>query len=193
VRRHAVWVVTLPLVLASVCVAHAIANALVGAPDGEVFSSAAAGQGLLLPIGVTTTVVLVAALTARALGLWGGSSRAGLVAVPFWLLPPVVFLTLELVEAATAQGPLGLRELVSATFAVGLALQLPMAVVAYLVARALLRLSDDLHERLVRRSPPKVATDRLNHEPPTDDVIGGRKLLCGLMGRAPPVAAVLVG
>jgi len=50
VRRQAVWLVTLPLVLAGIEGAHAAANAALGAPEGEVFATAASGRDALMPV-----------------------------------------------------------------------------------------------------------------------------------------------
>jgi hypothetical protein len=48
-RRNAHWLLTLPVVLAGIEAAHALANSLTGAPASEVFASAASGRGALEP------------------------------------------------------------------------------------------------------------------------------------------------
>jgi hypothetical protein len=44
-RPNTHWLLILPVVLAGIEAAHALANALTGAPASEVFASAASGPG----------------------------------------------------------------------------------------------------------------------------------------------------
>jgi hypothetical protein len=183
VRARAAWLVTVPLALAGVEVAHATANMLVGAPASEVFEDAASGRGSLgLVVGAFAAVVATA-LAGRVLGLWSESPRSRRVALTFAVLPPVAFVLLELAEESLSSGAFSWSWL-GPTFAVGLALQLPVAAGAYLIARLLLRLSDGIRRRIHRNAPPRtrrppvvvalVPRDDVRRQPPAPQTIRGR-------------------
>jgi hypothetical protein len=148
-RRNTHWLLTLPVVLAGIEAAHALANALTGAPASEVFESAASGRGALQPLGLLLLAAVVAGVVAR---IRGGSTQprdAAVAAAPFALLPPFGFTLLELVEALASGHPL-----LDRAFAVGLVFQLPVALLGYLLARGLLRLGDEL--RALVLAPPRL-------------------------------------
>jgi hypothetical protein len=137
-------------VLAGIEAAHALANSLTGAPASEVFASAATGRGALEPLGLLFMAAIVAGVVQRIRSGSPEPRRAAIVAAPFALLPPVGFALLELAEAlASGQAPL------DRPFVVGFALQLPVALLGYLLARGLLRLGDEL--RTLVLSPPPLA------------------------------------
>ena len=138
-RPNTHWLLTLPVVLAGIEAAHALANSLTGAPASEVFESAASGRGALEPLGLLLLAMVTAALVARMRGGRSQPRNTAIVAAPFALLPPVGFALLELGEAL-ASG----HALLDRTFALGLTFQLPVALLGYLLARGLLRLSDEL-------------------------------------------------
>ena len=69
-RRSAHWLLTLPVVLAGIEAAHALANSLTGAPATEVFESAASGRGALEPLGLLLMAAVAAALVVRIRGGW---------------------------------------------------------------------------------------------------------------------------
>jgi hypothetical protein len=128
VRRAFAWVLTLVLATAGTLTAHAIAYTLTGEPTGDVHAYLAHAPQLLLVLG--TLVVGALALT------------RGVSAPPAWPFP---FLALgayaaqEHVEriAHTGELPWLFTEPV---FLLGLALQLPVALAAWALARRLLRL-----------------------------------------------------
>jgi hypothetical protein len=190
VRRHAVWLVTLPVVLAGIEAAHAVANRLVGAPDGELFSNTTSGRPLLPWLVLAGAAALLGALAARAGGLWGGARRGRLVAVPFGVLPPLGFVALEAVESLV-HGWGGWHGLVRPAFALGLALQAPIGLVGYLLARGLLRLSDETRARLLRDGPRTLRVRRAGGGRPPAPVFLPPAGLPGAThpGRAPPAAA----
>ena len=145
-RRSTHWLLTLPVVLAGIEAAHARERRGRCAGFGGV-RERRLGPGALQPLGLLLLAAVVAGLVAR---IRGGASQprdAAVVAVPFALLPPVGFTLLELGEAL-ASG----HALLDRTFALGLAFQLPVALLGYLLARGLLRLGDELRA-LVLASP----------------------------------------
>ncbi len=193
-KARAAWLVTVPLALAGVEIAHATANALVGASASEVFESAASGRGSLGFVVGAFTAVVAAALAGRVLGLWSESPASPAIAAPFAVLPPLAFAVLELAEAASSGEALGLHWLAEPAFALGLALQVPVGAGAYVLARLLLRISDRIR-RLVHRAPPP----RVRHlflrafVAPRDDA---RRDLPGprsRRGRAPPLPSPVPG
>ena len=159
-RKHAVWLVTLPVALVGIEAAHALANAAFGAPGSEVLESAESGAGLIPLLAALALAAVLCGLVGRVAGLWWTPRRSRAVLLPFVLLPPLGFVLLELGEAL-AHSPIEWEELVGPTFLVGLALQLPVALVGYLLARALLRLSDEVRELRPTGSPPPGARHRV--------------------------------
>jgi hypothetical protein len=188
-RRGLVWLVTLPVVLAGVEGAHALANAAFGSPEGpgEAFASRESGAQLRPLLVALALGLVVLALLARAAGRWWVPRHSRLVALPFACLPPLVFVLLELVEGLSHGGAVPWHEAVEPTFLAGLALQLPFALLGYLVARSLLRLSDELG-RIVRRRPPLAATLTAVLGRPRDDVLYPLRHGSPCWGRAPPAA-----
>jgi hypothetical protein len=143
--RAFAWLVTVPIALVGVALAHAVANAAFGSPAeaGELFASPASGSGLVpLLAAVAFALVLVGST---------GATRVGSVALPFAALPPVAFVALESFEALEHDAPL-----LGKTFGLGLILQLPFALAGYLLARVLLRAAQALR-RFVRARPPRAA------------------------------------
>ena len=188
-RREGAWTVVVPLVLASVEAGHALANVFVGDSAHEVFATAASGRGTL-PLAAAALVALVlAALAARAHGAWVDAHRPAVTAAPFALLAPVAFVLLELSENAFRWGPL-----VDSGFLVGLALQLPAALLGYLVARALTRLADAVGARLGRRfAPARSERDRGRLATPLDQTLAPVPARGARRGRAPPAALLRLG
>jgi hypothetical protein len=75
------------------------------------------------------------------------------IAPPPWIfaaVPPVGFLLQEHLELLVRDGSLGLHAFVEPTFFIGLWLQIPFAVAAFLLARALLHAAERLGAALAR-------------------------------------------
>lgn len=191
-RRHAVWLVTLPVSLAGIEAAHALANLAFGAPHAEIFATDRTGAGLLPLIAALALATVLCSLAGRVAGLWWTPRSSRAVALPFLLLPPVAFVLLELGEALAASEP-SWSELHEPTFLAGLALQLPVALVGYLLARALLRLSDDLRERVLGRQPQDAPEATLLPARPADDRVRLLHLLASSLARAPPGGSLASG
>ena len=126
-------------------VAHALAYRLGTGNDAErTHELAASGHGYLeyAPIALAVCAALVALALARELGGFlrgdaGGSS--GPSALSFAVLAPAIFIGQEHFERLTHEGAFPWTLLLEQTFVLGLALQLPAALVAYVLARLLLR------------------------------------------------------
>jgi hypothetical protein len=145
-RRRLLWLLVLPVTLGGIQAAHALGNAIVGAPESEVFASSESGAELLpfLVLGAAALVLL--GFAARVAGL-ATPDRAAVrrITQTFVLLPPLGFAGLELGEAGFQPSRLH-----AAGFLVGLALQLPVGLVGYLLVRLLMRLGATLHRLLAR-------------------------------------------
>lgn len=185
-RRRLTWPVTLPVALAGVEAAHALANAAFGSPaeGAELFATAGSGAGLIPLAGALALASVLAGLVGRASRPAGGRTPA----LPFALLPPLGFLLLELLESLLHSGSLPAA---SATLLAGLALQAPFALASYLVARALLRLGDRAGRLLAQRRP---APFRLALGAPPRELLerrpsSSRRPHAG-SGRAPPPSPV---
>src|SRR5215470_10163322 len=98
-RKHAVWLVTLPVALVGIEAAHALANALFGAPASEVRESAESGAGLIPVLATLALAPLLCGLVGRVVGLWSTPRGSRAVVLPFVLLPPLGFVLLEVGEA----------------------------------------------------------------------------------------------
>lgn len=149
-RKHAVWLVTLPLTLIGIESAHAAANALFGSPTAELFETPTTGRGVLPIVAALTLGAIVAGLAARIAGTSWTPRTSRRLALPFMLVPPVGFVVLEVSEALAGGAGIDRTMLLGRTFLAGLALQLPFAIAGYVIARLLLKLSDDVGELVGR-------------------------------------------
>jgi hypothetical protein len=143
VRRIGAWTLAVPVILMGTEAAHALAYRLVY-PEAQVRWRvlAATGHGYLAwaPLLLGLACALVAAsLLSEVVGAARRSATKGVQPWAFALLPPVSFTLQEFLERwfAVHHAPWWMFE--QPTFRVGLLLQLPFAVLAYLTARVLLR------------------------------------------------------
>jgi hypothetical protein len=176
--NRAAWLVSLPVALAGCLVAHIVAYAVASpAPTAH----AAHGYLERLPLlGGAALAVVVGAAGWHAL-----RGRAGVRPSPwlFALLPPAAFAVQEHLERLAAPVLL----VGDATFAVGLALQLPFGLLAWLLARAVLRAADVLRALL---APPPFAAEPDDLRPPAQASAPRRRpFAAGAPHRGPPVAA----
>jgi hypothetical protein len=159
-RRVALWLVALPLILAGTECAHALAYRIVY-PQASVRWQVLAetGHGYMgwapLVLGIGSAVVLaglasIVADTAR---------RRAVRPLPAWAfgsLPLVAFFVQEFLERWFANGVLPWWLVEQPTFRIGLLLQLPFAVLAYLAARLLLRAGRALGRALGAAAPAEL-------------------------------------
>jgi hypothetical protein len=156
VRRRSAWLVSLPLVVAGSLIAHQLAYLAVAGAHADALL-ADTGHGYLdqLPTGA------VLALVCLLLGLGLAAvdrvrERAGR-GIPAWLIalvPLLGFALQEHVERLAHSGQVPWGAALDATFLVGLALQLPFAALAFVIARALLRTVASIVTALLERSRP---------------------------------------
>jgi hypothetical protein len=169
-RRAAAWLLSLPLMLAGTELAHALAYRLVY-PNAHVRLSEllSSGHSYMLGAGgfVPMLLGIVGALELVAVGwVFAGSFRRSLPrAVPapaFALLPLLSFILQEFLERALAGTGAPWWMVLQPTFRVGLLLQLPFGLLAFLAARLLLRrtqrAADALSEAAPRAPRPSAET-----------------------------------
>jgi hypothetical protein len=189
-----VWLLTLPLAIAGSQVAHALAYRLVvpGAHKREQ-ELAAAGHGyyaylpLMLAIG---TVLVACALAVEVRHIAKAEASLRPRARPFAMLAPAIFCCQEYFERLIHDGAIPWETALSPTFGVGLLLQFPFAVAAYLLARTLLRAARVLGVLLARYRARRCGAVVL---PPTFVHTGPRvpALALGYGSRGPPHSFVV--
>jgi hypothetical protein len=175
-RLRPAWLLGLPLLAVGWLSAHALAYELVPAAEH--------GHGYLAqaPLFLTLCAATVSvALAARIAG------RRGRI-LPRWLagaLPLLGFAVQEHLERGLALGAVPWGTALEPVFLLGLVLQLPFALAALLVARALTALADAVAARPVAR--PRVACQLPSPRPDEAKLAGALALARGWAGRAPPV------
>jgi hypothetical protein len=136
------------------------------------------------------TVVLLAA----GASLFGRARALRRLRTPIWLfalLPPAGFAIQEHLERLIHTGSVPYGASFETVFLVGIVLQLPFALAAYLAARALVTLAVAVVERLRAVYRPRLVSLSLTApmsvrlHAPRERLLAG-----GLGGRAPPVPAV---
>ena len=160
-RRAAAWLLSLPLMIAGTQVAHVLAYRWVY-PNAHIRLTEllATGHGYMVGTRGYLPLVLgiVGALDLVAAGwVFAGSVRRSMQRpVPAWgfaLMPLLCFTLQEFLERWLAGAPFPWWMVLQPTFRIGLALQLPFAVVAFLAARLLLRAADTAGRRTAGRWP----------------------------------------
>jgi hypothetical protein len=148
-RRVAVWVLSFPLMVVGTQVAHVLAYSLVY-PNVHVRLSEllSTGHGYMRAAAYVPTLlglVFAAELVGVGWVLAGSVRRSLQRPVPAWafaLLPMLGFLLQELFERWLSSGSFPWWMVHQPTVRVGVLLQLPFALAAYLVAKLLLRAAD---------------------------------------------------
>ena len=142
-RRTTAWLSSIPLILAGTLAAHSLAYRIAyPVADARWRLLASTGHGYLgyvpLIAGTIVAAVLAGSLAMAADAVRGKPFRA-FPAWAFALLPVLAFTVQEFTERWVAGGGLPWWMVLQPTFRIGLLLQLPFALVAFLVARLLLR------------------------------------------------------
>lgn len=158
-RSRLAWLLTLPLTAVGSLLAHALSYRLV-APEAEERAEllAASGHGYLAnaaPFLALCFAFVLAGAARRTVRAIRGEPALRVAAWPFAVLPPLYFLLQEHLERWMHTGGFPLEAALEPTFVVGLALQLPFALVAFVVARAVLGLADRLGRALASADPPR--------------------------------------
>jgi hypothetical protein len=177
VRRRALLALSLPTAAAGCLAGHAVAYSLVGS---STVVHRAHGYLAYAPqfVAVCLTVVAV------ALGLrMGGRLSGRLSPWPFALLPPLAFSAQELVERIAAGLPP--HTVLEPAVWVGLAAQVPIALLAFLAARFLLRVADGAALALAVRPAIRLGL-RAQPAPSAVPAPARTHLAFDRLGRAPP-------
>ena len=159
-RRLSAWSVILGLALVGSQLAHALAYRLTvpsAASRSELLADTGHGYAAYLPLGFAVVTVLIAAALATEVRLHVRGRRADRPSLwAFGLVAPALFTCQEHFERLAHDGTVpwlaGER-----TFLAGLALQLPFALAAYLVARLLLRVARSIARVLAPLDPAPLA------------------------------------
>src|SRR4051812_2983278 len=159
-RRSLTWLVAVPLLLVSSQAAHFVAYRVVypGTPfRTQVLLGTGHGYLDRLPIafGAAGAIALVALLVAAFDASRGHAARA-LPPWAFGMLAPAAFVIQEFLERSLHSGTFAWHTAAAPTFLPGLAAQVPLALLAWLAARLLLRMA--VHAgRALAVQPPRTA------------------------------------
>ena len=190
VRRVALWAVVLPLLLAGTEVAHALAYRIVY-PVASVRWRvlAASGHGYMgyapLVFGIAGAVVL-AGLASTVVDAVRRRPPRSLPAWAFASLPIVAFTVQEFTERLLATNSLPWWMFEQPTFRIGLLLQLPFALVAYLIARLLLRVAERVAAIFAQSPPVVIGVPDGSWSAGRSLTIRGARLWASCLGRGPP-------
>lgn len=190
-RRWLSWLLAAPLMAAGSLAAHSIGAVLVGARLSEAAGEAAeghartAGSPWLLALGLLAAIGLVAGATRRIVGGRAGTGQR--LAGWLLLLPPLAFAVQELAERLAHTESAPFSPALEPRFLVGLALQIPFGIAAFLLGRVLLRLAVAVARALAARRAVQPAAER----PPVRPWPGPARrripvLALGHAGRGPP-------
>jgi hypothetical protein len=155
-QRKAIWLVTLPVAVASWLSAHCLAYVLVPPEGSGVMHDHMAGSHNWL---ASMPVLVAAGITVLAAGVVlcvGDGLRGGALRTPaplLALLPPIGFVVQEHLEHMLASGTSPFEVALQPTFLTGLALELPFAVGTLLLAGALCVLAHRFGRLLARAIP----------------------------------------
>jgi hypothetical protein len=189
-RRGLAWALTLPLVLLGTEAAHALAYRVVY-PQAHARILLQTGHGYLswLPLALALAgAVALAALCVAAADAARGRQPRDLPAWAFALLPPATFVIQELLELSLHTGRFGWHALFAPTFLPGLALQLPLALAAYVAARLLLKTAERIGRALAQSQALRGLSQIL--AAPVTTALRARAVVTGCSSRGPPLAPV---
>ena len=190
-RRSAAWLAAAPLMLGGSQLAHAVAYRI-AYPQAHVrvLHMLATGHSYFtrapLVLAAAGACLLVSLAVAAVDAARGRPSRA-VPAAAFAFLPPLAFALQEVLELSLHTGTFAWHAVLAPTFVPGLLLQLPFALLAYVVARALLRAAARIGRAFVGAVPAPRTAVQFARAPfaPVVRLEAGRRL-----ARAPPRAVV---
>jgi hypothetical protein len=161
-RERLPWLLSLPLIVSGSMTAHALGSRLFAAhatpADADAGREVAprADHGLLTVVPVIAGIVLAIGLVYLAVRL-GRRSRPGRAerrSGPFLLLPLLAFAIQEMAERVVNAEAILFNPVHEPAFLAGLALQVPFAFLAYVLARTLLRVGVRFARVLGESAPP---------------------------------------
>jgi hypothetical protein len=160
VRRSVAWLFALPLIFAGSQVAHVVAYRLVY-PSSELRlrELLSTGHGYMEQMPLVLGIAGAVAAVSLLVGVLDAARGRRLRALPAWsfaLLPLASFTLQEILERSLHAETLVWRAVESPTFLPGLLLQLPFALLAYLIARLLLRAAEEAGRQLASRPAARV-------------------------------------
>ena len=193
-RLRIAWLACLALMALGSVFAHALAYKLAAPAHGShARMNHPHDSGVFPHVEVCLAVCGAVALLVLAASLLDRLRSTRALVAPLWvfaLVPPLGFVLQEHLEHALQTGALPLTAFAEPTFALGLVLQIPFALAAFGLARALLALAQALVERL--RTSPRLRV--VSPEPRLLPArVAGLPLLSALASghgqRAPPLPA----
>jgi hypothetical protein len=190
-RRALVWMLVLPLTAGGCLAAHALAYRLV-APHAHERDNllALTGHGYLgyapLVLGVLVAVLAVA-LAIVVVAAARGTSCRRLPTSSFLMLPLVGFVVQEHAERFVHDGSLSAATVLEPVLLVGILLQVPFALAAFLVARALLAVAEVVGRALAGARVLRPLVPAVRHVfPAAADLVRIPVLALGYPQRGPP-------
>ena len=200
-RRVLPWVLAAPLMVAGSMSAHALGSFLYSPAASieradtdlhlEIVGRATQGVSTQTPLLIGLLVAFALAWLCQRVFVRGRGHSAGHVS-PAWflLLPPVAFVAQEAAERLIHAESFPFNPAHEPALLAALALQLPFGLVAFLVARLLLRVADALRQVLSGRPEHAVSNDALELLPlRRDERQASVSLREGRSSRGPPVLA----
>lgn len=179
-RKRALFLLAVPLAGLSGLAGHASAYAVVGL---NLEDTRAHGYLSDAPLFVAAcSALLIVALALRI----GGRLRGRPSAWPFALLPLIAFATQEVLERIVAGLPAS--AVLEPAVYLGLAAQIPIAFVAFFVARGLLRVADEIVAAFAPAASVSLRPPSLIFVPAGATGPSRRPLCFDRLGRAPPLS-----
>jgi hypothetical protein len=189
-RQRLTWLSVAPLMVAGLLAGHALGYRLaISDPHARADALAHSGHGYFsyLPFALTVCLgVLLAGLALQAGSAFRGEPRRPAASPVIVLLPPLAFVAQEFIERFLHTGQVPWMTVVQPAFLIGLALQLPFALAALVLAWALDSAAHAIGDALA--APPRPTFHVLV---PVPVRIPGAPRVCGLARgygeRAPPL------
>ena len=189
-RHRVAWLSTAPLMLAGLMAGHSVGYRLAYSdPHARADALGHSGHSYFayLPFALAICAgVLLAGLTLHAISAFRGEPRRPAASSVIVLLPPVAFVAQEVTERLVHTGQIPWTVVLQPAFLIGLALQLPFALAALLLAWAL-----DFAARAVGGALASLPRLTFEVEVPRPVLVTARPRVAGLARgyaeRAPPL------
>jgi hypothetical protein len=150
-RHLLAWLVALPLTAAGTFLTHNLVPARPEHSHSEAGQTLGLGFFCSLPFLLSCVALLALVIVVRIVQTCRQRAGVGVSAWPFATLVPLGFFLHHHLQHLVSGGPGALPPLTEPTLLMGLVLQLPFALLAYLIVTALLRAADKLGAALAAR------------------------------------------